>query len=262
MAIKKYFRARKGVSTYRKPKSPWVRSQWTGMKRKLEEGPELPSGPAEKLGRYNPVHPKQTTLSRSLGPFQGKKFVELVYDQAPLAQTTTAGGTFFAVVSNSAFDFDNTGNLGNKQPQYYDTLLTSSGPYKSYKVISWKTTWTFVNASPVGLNIWVSPPITATAECDSVAEADDFPGVKKLTLTAESGSKSTGKLTTTGHFRDVYPALPYTTNAIAAFSASPSATCFQTVVYQPADGAAATKLYAGVRHVMYCELGQLDAIVS
>ena len=99
--VKKYFKARKR-STTRRTTKPWVRSQWTGIKRKLEEGPELPSGPSQKIGRYTPVHPNQTTLSRSLGPFQGKKFVELVYWQTPLLQTTTAGGTFLSVNLNGA----------------------------------------------------------------------------------------------------------------------------------------------------------------
>lgn len=258
--VKKYFKARKTSS--KRTVKPWKRSQWTGIKRKLDEGPELPSGPLEKLGRYNPVHPNQTTLSRSLGPFTGKKFVELVYWQSPLAQATTAGGSNFVVVSNSAYDFDNSGTLGNKQPIYYDQLLSSSGPYKSCKVTSWKTTWTFINASTQGVNIWMSPPLGSSTEMDIVAEADDFPGVKKLTLTAEAGSKSMATVTTTGHVRDVFPAEPYSKDFVSAWNASPVNLCVQTIVYQPADGAAVTKLYAGVKHVMYCELGQLDSIVS
>lgn len=249
--------------------SKWARyakhskkSVLSSLKRKLQEGPEVPTGPSEKLGRYAPVHPEQTTLARCLGPFEGRKFVELVYWQTPLLQATTAGGSFLAVVSNGAFDFDNTNALGNKQPLYYDTLLTTSGPYKSYKVISWKTTWTFVNASTLGVNIWVSPPVTASSEVDAVGEVDDFPGVKKLTLTAESGSKSMGTLNTTGHVRDVYPGLPFSTTLVGAFNSNPTSTCVQTVVYQPADGAAVTKLYVGVKHVMYVELGQVDSIVS
>jgi len=44
------------------------------------------------------------------------------------------------VKPNDMYDYDNTGEAGNKQPLYYDALLSASGPYKQYKTISWKTT--------------------------------------------------------------------------------------------------------------------------
>jgi len=47
------------------------------------------------------------------------------------------------------YDYDNTGEAGNKQPLYYDALLSASGPYKQYKTISWKTTWYFMNQNRV-----------------------------------------------------------------------------------------------------------------
>lgn len=261
--VKKYFKTSK-----KRNYSQYVRSNkrrptiTRGLKRKIEESAEMPSSARQKLGHYTPIEPDKTTLARSLGPFQGKKFIELIYWQTPLLQTTTAGGTYLEVRPNSAFDYDVTGNLGNKQPMYYDALLNSSGPYKSYKVISWKTTWTFINASTLGVNIWISPPLTASSECDAVAEAEEFPGVKKITLTAESGSKGTTTCTVTGHYKDVYPTMGGAAELFAGYNANPSATMAATVVYQPADGAAVTKLYVGVKHIMYVELGQVDNIVS
>jgi len=40
------------------------------------------------------------------------------------------------VKPNDMYDYDNTGEAGNKQPLYYDALLSASGPYKQYKTIS------------------------------------------------------------------------------------------------------------------------------
>jgi len=37
------------------------------------------------------------------------------------------------VKPNDMYDYDNTGEAGNKQPLYYDALLSASGPYKQYK---------------------------------------------------------------------------------------------------------------------------------
>lgn len=261
--VKKYFKTSK-----KRNYSQYVRSNTRrptisrGLKRKIEEDAEMPSSSRQKLGHYTSIDPSKTTLARSLGPFTGKKFVELIYWQTPLLQTTTAGGSFLEVRPNSAFDYDVTGNLGNKQPMYYDSLMTASGPYKSYKVVSWKTTWTFVNASTVGVNIWVSPPVLTSSECDSVAEAEEFPGVKKITLTSESGSKGIATCTITGSYKDVYPAAIGTDAQFAAYNANPAGAIAATIVYQPADASSVTKLYVGVKHVMNCILGQVDNVVS
>jgi len=80
-----------------------------------------------------------------------------------------------------------------KQPLYYDALLSASGPYKQYKTISWKTTWYFMNQTACPVDIFISPPLNAANECDTVAEADNFPGVKRLRLTAATGSKKTAR---------------------------------------------------------------------
>jgi len=54
------------------------------------------------------------------------------------------------------YDYDNTGEAGNKQPLYYDALLSASGPYKQYKTISWKTTWYFMNQTACPGYIYIS----------------------------------------------------------------------------------------------------------
>jgi len=62
----------------------------------------------------------------------------------------------------------------------------------------------FHESNRVSVDIFISPPLNAANECDTVAEADNFPGVKRLRLTAATGSKNYGQITTTGHLRDVY----------------------------------------------------------
>jgi len=61
-----------------------------------------------------------------------------------------------------------------------------------------------MNQTACPVDIFISPPLNAANECDTVAEADNFPGVKRLRLTAATGSKNYGQITTTGHLRDVY----------------------------------------------------------
>jgi len=123
------------------------------MKRKLERSSSTQGKKAKlqrtstlELGRITgKVAPSSTTLSRAGGPFSGKKFVTFLYENA---LSKVSGGTNVVTVQvkpNDMYDYDNTGEAGNKQPLYYDALLSASGPYKQYKTISWKTTWYFMN---------------------------------------------------------------------------------------------------------------------
>ncbi len=163
-------------------------------------------------------------MSRARGPFSGKKYVTFLYENA-LTQVSGAANVITAILKpNCAFDFDQSGDFGNKQPLYYDTLLTASGPYRQYKVISWKTTYYFINnTSTTPVDIFVSPPVADSTEIDSLAEADNFPGVKRLRLTGSTGSKNTGSITVYGNISDVYDASHNDANFTAAWNGSPTA---------------------------------------
>jgi len=73
-----------------------------------------------ELGRITgKVAPSSTTLSRAGGPFSGKKFVTFLYENA---LSKVSGGTNVVTVQvkpNDMYDYDNTGEAGNKQPLYY-----------------------------------------------------------------------------------------------------------------------------------------------
>jgi len=43
----------------------------------------------------------------------------------------------------------------------------------------------FHESNRVSVDIFISPPLNAANECDTVAEADNFPGVKRLRLTGQ-----------------------------------------------------------------------------
>ena len=146
------------------------------------------SRPYTTLGRIGgKVAPSQTTLAKSGGPFTGRKYMTFLYENALTRVLPASVLSVLHCCPNSLYDFDKTGSsFGNKQPLYYDTMLTVSGPYKAYQVISWKTTYTIVNNSAVPITVFAIPPISATGEIDSIAEADNFPGVKRLFLTMEN----------------------------------------------------------------------------
>jgi len=93
-------------------------SSTQGKKAKLQRTSTL------ELGRITgKVAPSSTTLSRAGGPFSGKKFVTFLYENA---LSKVSGGTNVVTVQvkpNDMYDYDNTGEAGNKQPLYYDALF-------------------------------------------------------------------------------------------------------------------------------------------
>lgn len=237
-----------------------TKSRFSGTKKRKM------SKPGTNLGRITgKISPGSTTLSKAPGPFQGRKYMTFLYENALTRSAPGVPSTTLNVQLNSVYDFDKTSlaTFGNKQPLYYDTLLTASGPYKSYQVISWKTKFTIVNNTAVPITIWLIPPILATNEIDSVAEADNFPGVKKLYLTAATGSRNVGSLTLTGHQNDVYPVEVLTGNSTtASYAGDPGSPIFGGILVATADGTTNVDFYVAVCHEAYTELQNVDALVS
>lgn len=216
------------------------------------------------LGRITgKVAPSNTTLARAPGPFTGKKFVTFLYENA-LTQMGGASNVVTSIIKcNDAFDFDSSGDYGNKQPLFYDVLMSASGPYKTYKVLSWKTTYTFINNNAnTPVDIFVSPPVAATAEIDSLAEMDNFPGVKRLYLTTQGGSKNMGTVVVTGNLSDVYDHSKNDANFTGSYNGSPTSVVYQVALARGSDGSTAPAVYVSIKHEAYTELNYLDAIVS
>lgn len=209
------------------------------------------------------VPASMTDLARQRGPFPPKKYVSFEY----LNELTVLGGaTNFTAVSvgcNDAYDFDKNGVFGNKQPLYYDALLSASGPYKNYKVKSWETTYTIINnTTTVPITVWALPATIAANEIDSAAEADNFPGVKVLYLTGKESAKNIGTITTKGNIADCWTSGMNDLSCWGAYNSSPTCIAYGGLCVKGSDGSTAPSVYIAVRHVMYTELTTIDALVS
>lgn len=220
--------------------------------------------PSTVLGRLggSRVRPSQTTLAKTAGPFSGKKYVDFIYENGLTKIGGAVAFTPIGINCNAAYDVDPSTYLGNKQPLYYDQLCAVDGPYQVYKVISWKTTWTISNNTAVPVSVYVHGALSNLSEFNSLAEAENYPGVKRLYLGA-AGDKSTGTVTVTGHIKDYNAGAFDDRGFSAAFNAAPSLAIFGTCLVATADGATTTSdVYIAVKHEMYTELQQVDAIVS
>jgi len=218
---------------------------------------------SDNLGRITGrVAPSLTTLAKAPGPFTGKKYITFLYENA-LQQIAGAANVMTAITKpNDMYDFDGSGDAGNKQPLYYDTLLSASGPYKNYKVISWKTTYTFISTATCPVDIFISPPVGSSGEFDSLAEADNFPGVKRLRLTPVYGSQTKGTVTVYGHIKDLFPASGDDASFVGGYNSSPALIAYQVILVRGSDGTTAPSVYWSVKHEAYTELTYIDALVS
>lgn len=208
------------------------------------------------------VTPSQTTLAKAPGPFLGKKFVDFIYENG---LTKLGGATTFVpvqIVCNSAYDVDQSTYLGNKQPLYYDKLLTAAGPYLQYKVTSWRTTWTIVNTQAVPINVFVHAAHALT-DFNTVVEAENFPGVKRLYLTESGGSKNSGSITVTGNISDFNGMSDRGREWIGVYNTNPGISIGGTCLIASADGTATVaNVYVAIKHEMYTELSVIDCEVS
>lgn len=235
----------------------------SSLKRTFSTTVEPVAFSAAKKRKMSTTRKSKTTLQRNQdGPFPRFKRTKFVYENA---LTAISGGLTFntkPVLLNSLYDFDKGADIGNKQPLFYDAMLTSSGPYKNYKVISWKTTWTFINTGADALNIWVLPPVAGTGEIDSAAESDNFPGVKRLHLTAKGGAKDIGSVTVTGNISDVYNAAKGDLGFLGGYNTDPAYTVYGGYNLASADGSTVISGYVAVKHIFDVELDVIDALVS
>lgn len=222
--------------------------------------------------RFNPMKrrkmkaktSKTTSQKLSDGPFPRSKNTTLVYENALTSVAPAAALVTLGTKPNSAYDYDNSSGaaFGNKQPLYYDSLLSVSGPYKNYKVNSWKTTYTIVNMTDEPLTVFAMPPLGATSEIDFLAEADNFFGVKRLYLTGKGGSRSMGTITVTGNVADIYTSATGEGGLIAAYNADPAYLIYSGLLLASANGTTNVEARVAVRHEMKTTLQVVDALVS
>jgi len=225
----------------------------------------------KKNTTYKPSYVRKrpmTTLAKDLRiqPFPAVKKTVMVYENALGSSGAAAVFSYYPVACNSMFDFDKTGSsiFGNKQPLYYDQLLGAAGPYRRYKVTSWRTHWTVVNCSATTpVTVWTIPPITAINEMDIAAEADNMPGVKRLYLGPLNSSKNQGTIDVVGNIWDAASTYADSDNNLQGlYSADPSTIIYGGLCIQAADGVTAPTVYFAVKHEFDVELSEYDAVVS
>lgn len=202
----------------------------------------------------------RTTMALNSGPFKPLMKYNFEYSNA---LTAYAPATAFGVVSvkpNDLYDFDSSGHFGNKQPLFYDILLSSTGPYKQYRVLSWVITYTVINNATAPVTVFAQPSLSALNEMDALQEADNYPGVQRLFLSEAGSSNACGTLTVKGSPQDVYPTDKYASSLAGQYNTSPSGLIYGGMCFGAVSGNVSVSI--AIKATLYTQLGQIDALVS
>lgn len=221
----------------------------------------------KRTWRFSPasrVAANATTLAKVPTPFPPKKLTYLTYESnlSPAISPITGITGVVRIVATGLYDIDYDNYLGNKQPLYFDQLVSTNGPYRYYKVISWKTTWTIINNNDVALNVVVFPGSSDPTDIDSIGESSNMPGTKLVALTQKTGARNMATCTMTGNYKDVWASQTGDNGVLGTFSANPGNSVYAGLVAFHPDLTTVPSFHVAVKHECFVELTNYDATLS
>lgn len=219
-------------------------------------------------GKGKFVYKKMSTIGRrmSSGPFPTIMRTKLLYANG--MGSLVSGGVFpYATsqwVCNGMVDFDYTNVLGNKQPLYFDQLISSNGPYKRFMVNAYKTTITVMNFTDFPADVLFDPAVAINpAEGDVYNELNDRKGVYRKLITGQNNAKPTCSFSA---YRSIKKILGPGGNAFETLggndSSDPTTKVYGSVIARSCDGVSAPSVRISVKHIFYVTLLQDDATSS
>lgn len=236
------------------------------MPRKFAKGAKLRKVRRNRVKRV-PGKGRRMNLGRTLRtPFPTVMSTQLVY-QGDMGTTISSGAASVSYTiwkPNDMFDFDFSNNLANKQPLFFDQLLTTTGPYKRYMVYAWKTKLTVFNLSDRPIELFVDTnSVNTTGDADTTSEIVDRRGVIKKIITGQANARP---YVTFSWYKTLKSLVPSGRDSIAVWSGTPSTSppnyVSNTLYGRSIDGAAGHSYRVKISHVFYCKLFETDAIGS
>jgi len=231
------------------------------LKRSASNPPVRAKRPTKRFKasyRTGRVAASKTTLSTYPTPFPRSKYVSFDYQNGLIVQTPLSNTQVVAFAPNDIFDFDRTtGFLGNKQPLYFDALLSSNGPYRYFKVLSWVTTFTIINRGAAPITLWLTNAPFAS-DIDTVSEVDNLPGVVKKFVDVPGGQAMVS-IKMSGNIKDEYLSQLGDAALTGTYGTSPTTSVQGSLVLYSSSS---LNYEIAVKHVAYTQLTLVDAIVS
>lgn len=188
----------------------------------------------------------------------------LRYNSTMARVNPAAASYYFSIIANAMYDFDFDNVLGNKQPLYFDELLTNDGPYKSYTCSKWNTKIQIINQSTLPLMVYYAQT-SSVGNSDSLLEVQNMPNVRELILTPSGGDKDSGVILAPGSLSEIYGTKRLNPGDVTGTpSTNPTIPAYGTLFFYNPGGVVGTPVDAWVKvvHDFNVELSTADAIVS
>lgn len=205
-------------------------------------------------------------LSKEL-PFPAVKEYCFLYE-SPLVQGSNSGLTAsvnMLVAPNDLYDFDRTaaGFFRNKQPLYFDQLVSSTGPYRCFFVHHWDIYWTVMNGeSNHPLNVIHAGPTVQSSDIDTFTEVMSWPGAQMRSI-EPMGGNSKVVIHSKGSARDAAGVADRDKTYEGNFAGSPSNGIFETIsIEYPGWTTGTWNYYVGIQARLYATLYSADAVES
>lgn len=232
------------------------------MKRPAGSSQTLARRPAKRSRRVR--KPKGTPEMYQKGQvFPDVMTTTLRYNSNMVAIDPSAASTYYTFMLNGPFDFDADNIIGNKQPLYYDELLTADGPYRTYTVKSWKTKVQIINDSQDPLLCYWAQSSTTT-DADTLIEVQNLPNVQELILTQRDGDNNSGTITSYGNMEKIFGTRLDQSAKSGNFGANPTSLARGVLFLYNPGGLVTTPVNAWIKitHDFVMELSTADAVVS
>lgn len=159
-----------------------------------------------KMGKLTLVPKKKGKKNKSRNPFPTimNNVIMKYINDGPFNSTWVGGVSYYRIARFAPYglyDMDVDNVFGNNQPLYFDQLCTTTGPYNSYRVKSYRMSFKVINTSDTPIIVYLADSKQFTggiSENDTPSEIQNYPGVRKLFLTGKGGSKSIGTISISG----------------------------------------------------------------
>jgi len=207
-----------------------------------------------------------TTFKLYKSPFPPKKVVNLqtYYIPVPFSGLTTE--TFQVVNINNLVTQMSAAGVGtpkyaNYSPIFFPDLCSATGPYRSYKVISWDckiivNSNTTTALSPV---VQISPPVAIPGEVTTVGQLANLPGCVRQVMGPSDGANNLKVLRVRGNVSDVYPASANDADLTALYNAAPAKPIYIGIV-APTSAGGGTLVTIGLDISFFVEFQNIDAV--
>jgi len=166
---------------------------------------------------------------------------------------------------NSVHDFDVDNRFQDKQPLYFDKLLTQDGPYRQYKVNAWKTTLRILNldANRPIMAYWENGTVNTVADNDSWTEMKNRPGVQSRMLTQATGARSYATIKSFQTLKQCVGANAADVNYAGTYAGSPTIPIYANLLLATIDGSVnAFTVQVEIATVFYCTLFDNQSVIN